>query len=634
MTTAGPAVKGNNVPNASTGIKMPLNKVDEAHLLSCASSLGRTIKGVYRRDEHCYECLHDMQQFLRRDSCPAKPVATQLVVWNVVFKDLLPLLKNYPTDQKLIQNVLKIIVFLTLPPENDVENTPARNTQLLYRRTVIDLLLADVSATKVLLSLLIVPLRELESGVLKGGAGGFKNIELVFTFIRNVVLGSIEAQNTSSPNSVRKEELMSWFFECSVDELLLTVSQDTKHVELRTTSFMILEIIRCLCSSMTGQSYISQTKFKFDSPHRDNRLHSTRSQWKSATRLTISRFAGHYHNDTVCRERVRNVITQPIRPVHVEKDKAIVVRTSNHDTPAHFLQKFRNTTLSCVLDHTFKELQSARDNISSTEESIRVHDFLQVLTYFLETPSFTSDGKSCEEKCDSAFSRIFNTAFIRYLKLTWEKFNLDRNHFGLIVMDYFMRAFLCFLERNSNSKDTKIKCASRTLIEHSLASKHECSLLQFALKRLSCTENKSASVMQLGVQFENVKTLSNLQKRVATSRGGNIKMHVDSALLRRIAKQFISCVNLDIHEACEALLFCLERILSTDCDGLNHIEMFQTFVQISQIEQTSNFILRRSNVMRFMMRWARQSSRRFYSSSSRGSAFVKQLFSPNVYVVL
>ena len=32
-------------------------------------------------------------------------------------------------------------------------------------------------------------------------------------------------------------------------------------------------------------------------------------------------------------------------------------------------------------------------------------------------------------------------------------------------------------------------------------------------------------------------------------------MHVDSALLRRIAKQFISCVNLDIHEACEALLF-------------------------------------------------------------------------------
>ena len=40
------------------------------------------------------------------------------------------------------------------------------------------------------------------------------------------------------------------------------------------------------------------------------------------------------------------------------------------------------------------------------------------------------------------------------------------------------------------------------------------------------------------------------------------------------------------------------------CSGLNHIEMFQAFVQISQIEQTSNFILRRSNVMRFMMRWA------------------------------
>jgi len=609
---------------------MSLQKADEAHLLSCSSSLGKATKGVYRRDEHCYECLHDIQQFLRRDLCPTKPVATQLVAWNVVFKDLLPLLKNYPTDQKLIEHVLKIIVFLTLPPENDVEDAPRR--QPSYQRTVISVLLADISASKVLLSLLIEPLCDLESGVLKGGAGEFKNIELIFTFIRNVIFGIIETQNTSSQNSAREEELISWFYECSVDEILLTVSQDTKHVELRTTSFMILEIIRCLCSSMIGQSYISHTRFKFDSSRRDNHIQS-RNQWKTVTPLT-SRFVGHYHNDTVCRERVRNVITQPMRTVHVEKDKTTIVRTSNHDQLARFLQKFRNTTLSCVLDHTFKELQSVRDNISSTEESIRVHDFLQVLTYFLETPSFTSDGDSYEEKHELAFCRIFDKAFIRYLKLAWEKFNVERDQFGLMVMDYFIRAFMCFLEYNANSEDTKIKCASRTLIEASLASKHECSLLQFALKRLSCVESKSASVTQLGVQFENVKTLSNLQKYVATSRGATIKMHVDSVLLRKLAKQCVSCANLDIRETCEALLFYLERIISTDRDGLNHIEMFKTFVKISQVEQTSHFPLRRPNAMCFVMRWARKSSKRFYSNSSRGSVFVKQLFSPNVYVVL
>lgn len=112
--------------------------VDEAHLQSLASSLGKKQESheqagqkLYVRDPQCHgeeslfktttktpfskkktdllcldlaETLQDLLRFLRRDTTRERPVMMQLHAWNLVEKDLLPLILTYhsETDHSIV----------------------------------------------------------------------------------------------------------------------------------------------------------------------------------------------------------------------------------------------------------------------------------------------------------------------------------------------------------------------------------------------------------------------------------------------------------------------------------------------------------------------------------------------------
>lgn len=48
--------------------------------------------------------LKDLQRFLRRDDPHTREVFKQLCKWNVVSRDLIPLMENYQDDRNLVIN--------------------------------------------------------------------------------------------------------------------------------------------------------------------------------------------------------------------------------------------------------------------------------------------------------------------------------------------------------------------------------------------------------------------------------------------------------------------------------------------------------------------------------------------------
>jgi len=99
-----------------------LDPADEEELLLIVSGLGYTDENpesdsVYLVGADCAECLRDMQRYLRRDDQHVMACHRALGSWGVLQKHLLPILRTCKNDPKLVFDVLKVVVKLTMKPE-------------------------------------------------------------------------------------------------------------------------------------------------------------------------------------------------------------------------------------------------------------------------------------------------------------------------------------------------------------------------------------------------------------------------------------------------------------------------------------------------------------------------------------
>ncbi|KAJ1620493.1 hypothetical protein T492DRAFT_888584, partial [Pavlovales sp. CCMP2436] len=95
-------------------------ELDEDDLMMCVSGLGSAQKiddgeQIYVPGEECLACLNDLQRYLRRDSPKEMAAHIKLGKWSVAKTHLLPMLISQAHDQKLVFNVLKLLVKLTMP---------------------------------------------------------------------------------------------------------------------------------------------------------------------------------------------------------------------------------------------------------------------------------------------------------------------------------------------------------------------------------------------------------------------------------------------------------------------------------------------------------------------------------------
>ena len=101
-----------------------LERIDEEELLLIISGLGmpqeptpETPEPDYWVSDECRECLSDLQRYLRRDNPNTMAFHRALGGWRVVQAHLLPILAKSAHDPKLVFSVLKIVVKLTMKPE-------------------------------------------------------------------------------------------------------------------------------------------------------------------------------------------------------------------------------------------------------------------------------------------------------------------------------------------------------------------------------------------------------------------------------------------------------------------------------------------------------------------------------------
>ncbi|KAK8926143.1 hypothetical protein KSP39_PZI018770 [Platanthera zijinensis] len=113
----------------------------------------------YRKTEYCLDNLKDLQRYLRRDE--TRDVFMQLCRWNTLSRDLVPIIEHYQSDSNLVINVVKILVFLTMPVDPTSEGVAQ---QIEYLWDLKAALTRNVTIT-VVVSLLEQPLSNLESSL-------------------------------------------------------------------------------------------------------------------------------------------------------------------------------------------------------------------------------------------------------------------------------------------------------------------------------------------------------------------------------------------------------------------------------------------------------------------------------------
>lgn len=68
----------------------------------------------YSKSDYCLDNLKDLLRFLRRDDPESREVFKQVCAWNIVAKDLIPIIEHYQDEHNLVLNAGTEFFFLFL----------------------------------------------------------------------------------------------------------------------------------------------------------------------------------------------------------------------------------------------------------------------------------------------------------------------------------------------------------------------------------------------------------------------------------------------------------------------------------------------------------------------------------------
>ena len=231
-------------------------QLDVDDLMLCVSGIGSTNtieeKRVYVPGEECLACLNDLQRYLRRDNPKEMAAHKQLGEWAVAKMHLLPMLLSQAHDGRLVFNLLKILVKLTMPIPPEAADARLQDAIDAHKEAFA----ACPDAVRVIMRLLVDPLRRSASG---GAEAESENvfIELVLTLFRNLM-------HTPPPDSSPPGAAQAHAFRQSLGAhariLAVLEAEDVLEVVLyvtqllsessatRSWNLMLLEVVYCIVS--------------------------------------------------------------------------------------------------------------------------------------------------------------------------------------------------------------------------------------------------------------------------------------------------------------------------------------------------------------------------------------------------
>ena len=273
-------------PTLLTGTRTDAEK-HQSMLLALCTGLGATtfeegsdgtrIRSI-EMGEDCQACIADIQRYLRRDDS-MKSIFKLLSSWDLVQTRLLPLIYKYQNDKQLQFSATKLVVMLTMPPENGFSQAASRQASDVVER------LRGGERERKALAFLTVPhvryLQEMKSSFLSShvlecfvdmltdarARDGFDRdehdlrvIELVLSLFRNL----LSVPNGAPKNSTKDEHfshLQENFIVAlereHIVELVLHLIQHVNEEDTKEWNLLLLEIMYLLLRGQNPASLLA-----------------------------------------------------------------------------------------------------------------------------------------------------------------------------------------------------------------------------------------------------------------------------------------------------------------------------------------------------------------------------------------
>ncbi|KAK2457999.1 timeless family protein [Trifolium repens] len=197
----------------------------------------------YSKGEYCLDNLKDLLRFLRRDDPQTRDVFKQVCKWNIVSKDLVPIIEHYHEDRSTLLNAVKVLVFLTMPIEPSSTDISQQLEYLWDLKSAV----TNSDVVTVIVSILEKPLENLELNAFM--EDDWKLVQLVFTLFRNILAVQEIPLHQKSAGSAShflalRDKFLELLFRENVMDIILVVSQNvgSSNVYLRQDNLLLLEI--------------------------------------------------------------------------------------------------------------------------------------------------------------------------------------------------------------------------------------------------------------------------------------------------------------------------------------------------------------------------------------------------------
>ncbi|MFQ6670649.1 hypothetical protein Gotur_035477 [Gossypium turneri] len=185
------------------------------------------------------DALKDLLRFLRRDDPETREVFKQVCRWNIVSKDLIPIIEHCQHDRNLVLNAVKVLVFLSMPIEPSSSDIPQQIEYLWNMKFS----LTSSDAVAVIVSLLEGPLENLECELFT--EDDWKLVQLVLTLFRNILsIQDISSLQKAGQFLSLRDRFLELLFRENVMDLIIVITQQIggSRGYLRQDNLLLLDI--------------------------------------------------------------------------------------------------------------------------------------------------------------------------------------------------------------------------------------------------------------------------------------------------------------------------------------------------------------------------------------------------------
>ncbi|CAN4087655.1 unnamed protein product [Withania somnifera] len=489
----------------------------------------------YTQGKYCLDNLKDLLRFLRRDDPQTREVFKQVCKWNIVGKDLIPIIEYFQDDQNLLLNAVKVMVFLTMPIEPTSHDIP-QQIELLWG---IKSSITFSEVVPVIMSLLESPLENLACETFT--EDDWKMVQLVLTLFRNVLaIQDISTQQKSGGSMIEfvflRDRFLELLFQENVMDVILVLSQQVGGFGgscsyLRHDNLLLLETFYYTfmgqLPELIAKAHLKDPKVDEDSDISINSLRDIMEEEREKKKVIRQRNLGCYSQFSGTFTRFSLDGSKTLikgSPCSVSHDPLIIAHTK-HRGPAKRtvwdqgkLPATKNKILNLLHDFINQFLgggynvlmQSVRDDIEKEHHAIQNSDILiffqvaQFVTSFQYNKFLTQPNKEvdAQEAMDSKAETVFrgcicgpiaeslNISMFQLVHLRWryslETLKETNDCKFLYVAGSLMKTMLLMLELvlMQSPEDSKEHQTARILLYKLFYDQTEEGMTQFLLNQI------------------------------------------------------------------------------------------------------------------------------------------------------